>query len=119
MNRVEVEVSNSIGVKKTDAALVVYNSESNMMLHVLSIGVPSNLVFTTRDALDFAKIWESQRGVTFTDVKTTILNTPETTRQIPIAKAIEDFKNKYISGEISKDDWIMWCFIILAWFYAQ
>lgn len=107
VNSVEVEVSNTLGTTKTETAIVTYSSESNMTLHILSIGVPSNLTFTTRDALDFAKIWETQRGITFTDVKTTVLNTAETTRQIPIAKAIEDLKNKYLSGEISKDDWIV------------
>ena len=107
INKVVVEVSNALGEKRTQPVDVTYTSESNMTLHVLSIGVPSNLKFTTQDATDFAKIWESQKGLTFTDVKTTILNSYETTKQIPIAKAIEDLKNKFLSGEISKDDWIV------------
>ncbi|MEY4903417.1 MAG: hypothetical protein RLZZ292_1232 [Bacteroidota bacterium] len=125
-NKIEVEVENAVGKKRSEPLEIVYtpyvttttnNSSTNVAsgsikpnLFVLAIGVPlveDKLQFTSKDANDFAGLWNATMRNSFekiTIIKATTFDETNYGSVIPKLKAL---KEKVINGEIKPTDMVL------------
>lgn len=73
-------------------------------LHLLSIGVPSHLKYTTKDAVDIRNAFNSQQGLLFGRVYSRLLTTQEETKASSMKKAIVEIEQGDNSGFILDRD---------------
>lgn len=100
-NELEVVVANDAKKESTGKFTIVYNDKPN--LHVISLGIQhDDLLFTTKDAQDFAASFQKQDGAVFDKVYMRTLISGDSTRagQIQtdgdiIKQAFADLKEKY------------------------
>lgn len=74
---IEVVVTNAAGTAKTEILEPNFISKPN--LYLLSVGIPSDLMFTTRDAADIVQAFKAQEGRLFQRVFADVLNTESAT----------------------------------------
>lgn len=93
-------VHKSTGKPLSNGALIVDYIPKRYNLHLISIGIPhDDLQFTTKDAGDLAKIFETQGGKLFKEVDIHLFNTPESTTTNALRFAIQDIANDYFLRE--------------------
>lgn len=102
-NIVVLKASNGAGEYNTPPFTVLYAPEKPN-LHLLSIGVPSNLKYTTKDAADFQNAFISQQGLLFEQVYSRLLTSQTETTATSMRKAIIDLERGYRTGVILDRD---------------
>lgn len=102
-------VYKSSGKQLTNRALIVDYIPKRFNLHLISIGIPhDDLQFTSKDAADLAKVFESQSGRLFKEVDIHLFNTPENTTTNALRFAIQDIANDYfLRDKIQPGDMII------------
>lgn len=102
-NIVVLKASNEAGEYDTAPFTFLYAPEKPN-LHLLSIGVPSNLKYTTKDAADFQNVFISQQGLLFEQVYSRLLTSRAETTATSMKKAIVDIEHDYRNGIILDRD---------------
>jgi hypothetical protein len=103
MNTIEVKAKNGT-IEKSVQKLKVNCEVKKPNLYILAIGVPfKDLLFSTKDAQDFAQIWQNQEGKLFEKVTILIRNTEGVTNMASIRQAIMDLRKQ----EVSPHDYLM------------
>ncbi len=100
-------------IRKHDHILVdtfrVNNQPTRPSLHLLSIGIASDLEYTDEDAQDFVSIFQDQEDRLFERVYTTLVTSREETQAWNIRSLLRDFEKKSIakSATIHPNDVMM------------
>ena len=103
----------SVSAKNTSGTATLPKIEINCLaekpnLYVLSIGVPqSDLVYSAKDAADFAHVWRSQEGKLFKKVNLKVLNTEGATLHDSIRDAVDGVRFLYDEQTITRKDWVI------------
>ncbi|MBL7813412.1 MAG: caspase family protein [Saprospiraceae bacterium] len=92
-NTVEVVVTNGVGMAKSEALRPNFISKPN--LYLLSVGIPSDLRYTTKDANDIVQAFKGQEGRLFQRVFADVLNTETNTTYGTLIQNIGYLKEGY------------------------
>lgn len=100
-NKIQLELEMEGQTVRSNAA---YVKSIPIDLHLISIGVPSDLQFTTNDADSIAAAFQSQEGRFYRSVHIKKLNTVANTTKISLASALEAAVNQYKNNLIDTTD---------------
>jgi Caspase domain len=107
INTIEVKARNG-NVTESVQKITVNCQVEKPNLYVLSIGVPhSDLQYSTKDAQDFAQLWQSQEKKFFEHVTVKTLNTQEATYHYAIKDVIDTLRNAFNKSDILKKDYLI------------
>ena len=121
-NKIEVEVENAVGKQRSEALEIVYTPLSEPALpsgnvvvvkpnlFVLAIGIPlmeDKLLFTAKDANDFAELWDLMPRKSFEKIEIIKATTFEETNYGSVIPKLKALKAKIASGEIKPTDMVL------------
>lgn len=110
VNYIAVEIKNDLGTDVTKTVAVTYEGADMGTLHVMSIGVKDDngqLKYTTKDATDFAALFDNQAGKLFGQVKTYLYTKPDSTTVPKITSQINYFNRQQRLHNLSPNDAIV------------
>ena len=103
-NQIVVKVQNGVGERKS-SSLVVNHNPVKPNLYILAAGVPHpDLQYASKDAADFVRAFEQQKGKLFNQIDIQLHNTPKTTTSRELNIAIQQMANKYLIDQITEKD---------------
>lgn len=109
LNAIALKVQNDAG-SNVSSKLLLRRPIVKPNLYILSIGVPDKagkLKYTTKDASDFAKIFEQQNNPLFNQIDIRLFNTNVATTTTSIQERLQDLANEFEVNQIKKEDFIM------------
>ena len=103
-NKIVVKVKNEVG-EQLSSPLLVNHNPVKPNLYILAAGVPHpDLQYATKDAADFVRAFEQQKGKLFNQIDIQLHNTPKTTTSRELNIAIQQMANKYLIDQITEKD---------------
>lgn len=107
INTIEVKAKNG-AIEEKVQKLIVNCQVEKPNLYVLSIGVPhSDLQFSTKDAQDFAQLWQTQEKRFFEHVSVKVLNTQEATYHDAIKNMLDTLRSAFNKTEVLNKDYLI------------
>ncbi len=123
-NKMEVEVENAVGKQRSEALEIVYTPYVNPNtstspttsvgekpnLFVLAVGIPlveDQLLFTAKDANDFAGLWGATMREQFEKIEIVKATTFDETNYSSVITKLKALKAKMLNGEIKPTDRIL------------
>ena len=98
-NIIEAKVKNG-AIEKSVQKLKVICNATKPNLYILSLGVPrGDLKFSTKDAEDFASVWQNQKGKLFKEVTVWVRNNKDATLKDSILHTLDFLKKQQIKPQ--------------------